>query len=325
MLTRWIVLLLCFSCCTARAQHALGIYLQRYDYPYPVYYHPSVVQHKDVKIAYMDVRPGKPNGKTVLLLHGKNFNAAYWEQTIRALNEAGFRVIAPDALGFGKSSKPIIQYSFSLLASLTKELLDEAGVGRVYVVGHSMGGMLATRFALTYPGRVEKLVLEDAIGLEDWRAKGVPYRKVDAWFADEQNATYESIRRYHQTSYYPQWEPKYGQWVDVQYGMKLSKHRKRLDWVNALTYDMIYNQPVCHEFKNISMPTLVVVGKEDHTRLARGASKAVAEKLGHYEQLGKQTADAIKNAELITYDHTGHIPHLEIPVRFHRDLINFLK
>jgi len=61
----------------------------------------------------------------VVLLHGKNFNIAYWEQTIKELSKQGFRVIAPDQIGFGKSTKPAsYQYSFQQLALNTKSILD---------------------------------------------------------------------------------------------------------------------------------------------------------------------------------------------------------
>ncbi len=296
-----------------------------YQYPYPVAYMPVRVQYTDCRIAYMDVRPQKPNGKRILLFHGKNFPAAYWRETIAALTDAGYRVIAPDALGFGKSSKPEIQYSFSLLAAITKKLTDSLGINQMAVMGHSMGGMLATRFVLTYPKAVTCFISEDALGLEDWREKGVPYRQVDEWYADEMKATYESIKKYHQEHYYPVWQAKYDEWVQLQYAATKGQDKARNARVSALTYDMIYNQPVVHEFGDIKVPTLVVVGTEDKTKLARNAPKEVTEKLGHYEELGKQTAKAIPDAKLIIYEGVGHVPHLQIPERFHKDLLEFLK
>ena len=112
---------------------------------------------------------GKPNGSAVVLFHGKNFPGAYWQDTIRFLSQNGFRVVVPDQIGFGKSSKPDIHYSFHLLAAITKQLLDRLDLKQVAVSGHSMGGMLATRFALMYPETVTHLILEDPIGLEDYR------------------------------------------------------------------------------------------------------------------------------------------------------------
>lgn len=302
---------------------ALGLRLEGYTYPYPVHYMKAEVQRKPVEIAYMDVRPVYGNGQTVLLMHGKNFPAAYWKGVIATLVSKGYRVIAPDALGFGKSSKPVVQYSFSLLALLTKQLLDILNIDKVNLVGHSTGGMLATRFTLSYPGRVSKLVLEDPIGLEDWRSKGVPYRKVDDWYREERHATYDKIVNY-QKGYYPEWNEKYRQWADVQYGPLAGKAAGTYAMVSALTYDMIFTQPVVYEFSNIQVPTLLIVGKEDHTKIARGASKEVAEELGHVKDLAKDAAHEIPGCKLIEYSGVGHVPHLQEPEQFYADLLKFL-
>src|SRR6185369_12230605 len=163
----------------------LSITLEEYAYPYPVSYLPLVVEGQDLKMAYMDVSPrGVGNGKTVMLLHGKNFFGAYWRETISFLVNNGYRVVVPDQIGFGKSSKPNIHYSFHALVANTKKLLDVIGVKEVAVVGHSMGGMLATRFALMYPETATRLVLENPIGLEDYRTF-VPYVGVDEQYRNE--------------------------------------------------------------------------------------------------------------------------------------------
>jgi len=66
-------------------------------------------------MAYVDVLSPNPNGKTVVLLHGKNFNIAYWEQTIKELSKQGFRVIAPDQIGFG--NQPSLQATNTAFSS----------------------------------------------------------------------------------------------------------------------------------------------------------------------------------------------------------------
>jgi len=111
-----------------------------------------------------------------------SFCGSYWGSTAQLLASNGYRVIIPDQIGFGKSSKPDhLQYSFQLLAQNTLAVLDSAHTEKVIVIGHSMGGMLATRFTLMFPEKVERLILEDPIGLEDWKIK-VPYQSVDAWY-----------------------------------------------------------------------------------------------------------------------------------------------
>src|SRR5690606_22874007 len=125
------------------------------------------IQEQDLKMAYMDVTPENYNGRNIVLFHGKNFNGAYWRTTIEALTKEGFRVIVPDQIGFGKSSKPEhFQYTFQQLAQNTKTLLDSLKIEKTSILGHSMGGMLATRFALMYPESIEKRSEERRVGKE---------------------------------------------------------------------------------------------------------------------------------------------------------------
>lgn len=180
-----VILLITFLATAQDKPVALDQNLSNYKYPYPVHFIKLKVQKQTLQMAYMDVKPKNYNGKNILLLHGKNFNGAYWKTTIEALTTKGYRVIAPDQIGFGKSTKPEhFQYSFHQLAQNTKAILDELNITKTAVLGHSMGGMLATRFALMYPETTEKLILENPIGLEDYKVV-VPYQPIDWWYEKE--------------------------------------------------------------------------------------------------------------------------------------------
>jgi len=76
----------------------LDIELSNYSYPYPVSELILNSQNQELKMAYMDVQPANYNGKNIVLLHGKNFNGAYWKTTIDALTKEGFRVVVPDQI-----------------------------------------------------------------------------------------------------------------------------------------------------------------------------------------------------------------------------------
>src|SRR6185312_14915715 len=90
-------------------------------YPYPSSNLPLNLYGEDVRIAYMDVAPeGQPNGHTVVLLHGNNFAGFYFGVVIDALRREGFRVIVPDQIGYGRSSKPIIPYDLTDMARNTR-------------------------------------------------------------------------------------------------------------------------------------------------------------------------------------------------------------
>ncbi len=293
-----------------------GINLEGVEYPYPVSRFAFESQGESMQMAYMDVAQaaGRDTGATVLLLHGKNFNGAYFGQTITALSQAGYRVLVPDQIGFGKSTKPAhYQYSFHQLAANTAALLDARETGPVFVFGHSMGGMLAARFALEYPERTRGLILTNPIGLEDWRQFGVPYQSVEQWYRGELGKSAEKVKAYQRESYYDgQWRPAYDRWVDLLTAPLGSPDYPRLAWNQALAYDMIFTQPVVHEFGRIQTPTLLIIGTRDRTALGKNqAPDAVRATMGRYDQLGKTARDAIPGSTLVEFDGVGHLPHIE--------------
>jgi len=289
-----------------------------------VQFFPTRIEGQDLRMAFRDVKAAFPNGRTVLLLHGKNFSGYYWERVIGVLTYHGFRVVAPDQIGFGSSSRPNIHYSFHQMAATTKAMLDQLGVARVSVVGHSMGGMLAARFALMYRGSVDRLILEDPIGLEDYRTI-VSYASVQQLYESELNATYESLLNY-QKSYYVAWKPEYEVYVQDQASVLNTSEYPRAALASALTGEMVYEQPVCYEFPNIQVPTLVIIGRDDRTvpwksRLSL-EMKAVA---GDYPRLGAKTRDQIPGSQLVEVPNCGHIPHIEKPDAFDEALLKFLR
>lgn len=304
----------------------LGIALESYPYPYPVKFLPLVIEGQLVRMAYMDVSPSTTaNGRTVVLMHGKNFYGSYWDNTIKPLTAAGYRVVVPDQIGFGKSAKPDIAYSFDMLAANTATLLDNLKIEKVAVVGHSMGGMLAVRFARNYPDRTTHLVLENAIGLEDYRFK-VPPQKTERLIETQLNQTAEAYRDFVK-GYFVTWKPElYERFVEVRSRLALSGEFPRWAKADALTYQMIYQQPVRHEFSLIRTPTLLIIGQEDRTALGRNfVTPEVRVTLGQYPQLGKAAAKEIPHSTLVELENVGHIPHLEAPDVFHQALLNFLK
>lgn len=305
----------------------LDINLTNYEYPYPIHFITLNIQQQQLKMEYMDIKPDNYNGKNVLLLHGKNFNGAYWKTTIDALTKKGFRVIVPDQIGFGKSDKPDhFQYTFQQLAQNTKQILDALGIDKTTVLGHSMGGMIATRFALMYPEATEKLILENPIGLEDWKLK-VPYQTVDWWYKNELKQSYDGIKKYQLDSYYDgKWKPEYDQWVNLLAGWTLNSDFERIAWNSALTYDMIFTQPVVYEFQNIKAPTLLIIGTRDRTALGKPlVSEAVRNTMGLYANLGKETQKKIPNAKLVEIPNIGHMPHIESFEEFITPLTAFLE
>jgi pimeloyl-ACP methyl ester carboxylesterase len=300
--------------------------LTNYDYPRPVRVFALHDQRQDLKMAYVLAEPSQPNGRTVLLLHGKNFSAAYWEPTIRALLSQGFRVVAPDQIGFGKSSKPAAyQFTFHALARNTRALLEAIKIEKVSVLGHSMGGMLAARFALLYPETVEKLVLVNPIGLEDWKTV-VPYKSVEELYASELKATPESIRAYEKENYFAgNWKPEYESLIAIPAGWTRHPDYARVAWDSALTTDMVFTQPVLYEFPLIRAPTLLIIGQRDRTAIGKAwAPEPAKATLGDYPALGRKAARAIPGARLVEVKDAGHLPQVEAFDEYIRAVAEFL-
>jgi len=305
-----------------------GPNLERFEYPHPVKQHRVESQGQTLTMAYMDVVPSKPNGNTVVLMHGKNFCGATWEATIQTLSASGYRVVVPDQIGFCKSDKPAAyQFSLHQLAANTHDLLKAIGVEKASVVGHSMGGMLATRYALMYAPETTGLVMVNPIGLEDWKQVGVPYRSIDEWYERELKANFEGMKKYQLGTYYAgQWRDSYDKWVLMAAGMLQGEGRERVAWNQALTYDMIYTQPVVHEFGDIDVPTTLIIGEKDNTAPGKDAADPeVAKTLGNYPELGPRAAKAIPGATLVTFEDLGHSPQIQDPERFHEALLTALK
>lgn len=283
--------------------------LEDVPYPYPVQYLPLTLYTHDVRMAYMDVPPAAtPNGHVVVLLHGMNFYGEYWSGTIDVLRKAGFRVVVPDQVGFGRSSKVVMPYTVSDMAANTRRLLESLGIAKAAIVGHSMGGMVATRFGLLYPDVAEKLVLYNQIGLTDARLTRPP-ASVDATYkallTPSYDAVYNGLARY-----FPHgMKPEHERYVKIQYGWSLSGNWPTAAMIRALAQQMVYEDPVVYDWPAIKVPTLELGGDKDGPDFADRAAFI---------------AKTIPNCQLVLLPGIGHVPHFEAPDQFHAALLPFL-
>ena len=314
---------------TGPATRPLGADLTGFAYPFRVHWFATQSQGGPVRMAYLDVAPTAPaNGATVVLLHGKNFCAATWESTIRSLAAQGYRVIAPDQIGFCKSSKPAgYQYSFHALATLTARLLDQAGVDRMALVGHSTGGVLATRFALLFPERVISLVLVNPLGLNDTLAEGVPYTELGALRAEEAKTDAASIRAYQLRNYYHgEWRPAYDRWVAMLAGQYASPDGDTVREAQARLSDMIETQPIAGELGRVRPPVTLLIGQLDKTAFrASSAPEAVRSRIRTVPQAAEEAVHRFPRARLVRLEGLGHSPMVENPARFEAALLDALR
>jgi pimeloyl-ACP methyl ester carboxylesterase len=314
-----------FTQANAEQREPYGIGLEGFAYPYPVNMLPLVNDGEQVRMAYMDVAPAQPNGRTVALLHGRNFPSSYWAPVIKTLTDAGYRVVVPDQIGFGKSSKPSGELHFDTLARNTIALLDHLQIAKADIVAHSLGGMLGVRIARAYPDRVGHLLLAAPIGLEDYRLY-VPPTPTEKILESEDKLTAEGYRKQLETNYSIKLPPdQITPFIDARFNIKGSAEYR--SWLRAFVSSgqMIYREPVVHEMPLISEPTLFIMGADDHNAPGKpNAPEALRPKMGQNAELAKALAAKMPNASAEVIPDTGHLVFLEAPQKFNALMLAFL-
>lgn len=238
----------------------------------------------------------------VLLLHAGITDSRMWSPQIRALEDAGFRVDAPDLRGHGE--RPLEPGPFSHVRDVER-LLD----GHSAVVGNSVGGRVALELALHRPERVARLVLV-APGLGGWEWSD----GTKAGWAEEEEA-------FERGDWDAAAEVSLRLWVDGP-----NRSRDSVDpELRAAVRDMVLRSyeldredafeepldpPLRERLREIACPTLVLVGEEDVADM-----KAIA----------RHVAASIPGARLEVIGRTAHLPSLERPAEVNALLLRFLR
>jgi len=125
--------------------------------------HQNEVQLGSYRIHYL--ASGDNQGRPLVLVHGLGGRSLDWLGMIPQFTKSGFKVYAPDLLGFGKSDKPDVDYSISLQTDILRQFLDSQSLQQADIVGWSMGGWISLKFAAENPQRVHRLSLLDSAGM----------------------------------------------------------------------------------------------------------------------------------------------------------------
>jgi pimeloyl-ACP methyl ester carboxylesterase len=205
------------------------------------------------------------------------------------------------------------------MARNTRRLLQSLTIEKAMVVGHSMGGMLATRFATQYPDVTERLVLYNPIGLVDTRFAR-PWEDTDEAYKRNLASTWQTTRaaiaRY--VAHNPAaWNDEFETYTRIRYSWTLSAEWPRLAMVQALLSQVIYFDQVVNDWEHIKAPTLLFGGADD----VLPGSAAV------FRQRMTFVAERIPNGRgrLHLIPALGHVPHLEAPEKTYPPLVAFLK
>jgi pimeloyl-ACP methyl ester carboxylesterase len=187
-------------------------------------------------------------------------------------------------------------------------LLDHLGIKVTDIVTHSMGGMVASRFAALYPDTVGNLAMINQIGLSDTR-HGRPARDITeiykAALARDYGEIVKGIR-----AYYVNWKPEYMKYVRIHYGWTRSGDWPRMAMVRAWQQHAIANDPVVYDWPHIKARTLVIGGEKDGP---------------NYPAQARRVAETVQNGQLFIIPGVGHNPQFEAPDKLYPPLLRFLK
>lgn len=258
---------------------------------------------------------GPADGSPIVWVHGLSGSWQNWLENLPVLADAGFRCVALDLPGFGRSPLPRERITISGYGAIVDELLETLGISAACLVGNSMGGFIAAEVAIRFPQRVERLVLVSAAGLsiEELRNdKGqAALDRLDfiigayfGWFASKSDfvARRERLRRvaFAVVAAHPDKLPA----LLVEENLRGSGKPGFVPAVDALT-----SYPIRERLPEIACPTLIVWGAKDRLVPVRDAAE--------FERL-------IPDSRKVVYSDTGHVAMLERPVAFNALLQAFI-
>jgi pimeloyl-ACP methyl ester carboxylesterase len=227
------------------------------------------------------------SGPVVVLLHGLGSRKEDWLPVIEPLAQK-YRLLIPDQIGFGRSDKPLLDYSIQTYVDFLNEYLRQLRVEKATLVGESLGGWIAALYAVELSGGahlvpVEKLVLVDAAGLK--QEKPIP---------DLNPSSLAAMRGMMEAVFYDT------SWLNEDalrkvFTDKLSVH-DGYTVRSVLSNPALPGERLDDRMANIKAPTLVVWGKED--KLLPIAS-------------GERYAAGIAGAKMVSFDKCGHVPPVE--------------
>jgi pimeloyl-ACP methyl ester carboxylesterase len=263
------------------------------------------------RVAYLDVGKGQP----VILIHGFGGSMWQWEHQQQPLS-AEFRLITPDLIGSGLSTKPEIEYRPEQMLDYFIGFMDALRIRQVALVGNSMGAGLAIGMALTYPDRVSQLVLID----------GLPANV-------RERLTSPSIKRALDTAA-PSWLASFGNWLFG--GVMIESVLKEIVHDPALLTPAVIERSNRNRQRPGVIPPLMTI-RDTLPLWESGFAKRIGEirhptliLWGEEDQVfplpaGEDLQRTIKGSALVRIPNAGHIPQWERPDLANRAMIEFLR
>lgn len=269
-------------------------------------------------ITYVELNP--QGEKTLLFVHGLGSYLKFWRYQLDELAGKGYRVIAIDLPGYGKSDKPSsFPYTMEAFAAVVHEVIEKLGLDRPILVGHSMGGHVAMTHAIVYPGEARALVLTAPAGLEKFSARE------RAWFAAVvrteliAGATEEDIWGSVRASNFMHFRDEL-LWM-IEERVRVARTPEFAAYVHANVMSvrgLSQTDFVRENLGKIAVPTLIVFGSADAlipNPFLHGGRPREIMGFGHR---------GIRGSELVELRGCGHSLQLDCPVPYNAAVTSFL-
>lgn len=259
------------------------------------------------EIVYLERTAPNESAEVLLLLHGFTADKGNWPRFVRRI-EPRYRVIAPDWPAHGESTYiPDGDYSIAAQAERLEGFLDALDVTSAHLVGNSMGGAIAARFAARHPDRVRTLTLMNAGGADNPET----FSRIETAMQSGKNPLLVSRpNEFSKTVRLAMERPPLIPWpVNVAMAEQAAGRYSRFDSVFKQVHEGVTNTDIDY-LRRISSPTLVMWGDMDQI-LDVGNVKVFS--------------SAISNSATVIYPGVGHMPMLEVPARAARDIVSFIQ
>jgi pimeloyl-ACP methyl ester carboxylesterase len=236
-------------------------------------------------------------GEPLLILHGWGGSSDSWIRAQELLAEEGFKVVVPDFPGFGKTKTPKKPWGLKDYSDFVFNLAEKTKLQNFFLLGHSFGGRIATKFAVLYPEKIKSLILCDSAGIKQkWGLK----ERLIFQLAKIGNALFtpKPLIRFKDKA------------RSLFYIFLRHKDYVKANGTMKETIKKIFEEDLLPELPRVKPPTLIIWGEKDKL-VPVGYAFVFKEK--------------IKNSKLEILPKIGHSPHLEVPKKLSEIILNFLK
>jgi pimeloyl-ACP methyl ester carboxylesterase len=254
------------------------------------------------------------NGRPVVLIHGWPLSAQAWEPQVSVLQAAGFRVVAYDRRGFGRSDKPPSGYSYDTLADDLQRVLDQCALQDVTLVGFSMGGGEVARYIARHgESRLRSVVFAAAVPPYLMKTTDNPEGPLTPETAQQKKMALEQDR----SAYFEQFTQNFFsangvlQVTESQRGAALELCHQSAQHAALACMDSFATTDFREDLTKINVPTLVIHGEADAIVPIEGS--------------GQRTHDAVAHSQLVTVSGAPHGLNVSHAQAFNDALLSFLR